>query len=176
MDLDQPYLSMTATQYYQLARAALSLDSVLENQSILAIQALVSVPFVCADIHGVLLSYSFCQVLMCHFMFLSFRDSPRWALMGLVVKLAQSVSSPLMCQPFTSSSPQRCSSGYVRVLRGSYIRHVSPCPIDRDSGNWNLSKEETFKRRSLLWEVYTYDSWQVCRMPLATFHDVTIQF
>ncbi|KAI0343138.1 hypothetical protein BDW22DRAFT_1329008 [Trametopsis cervina] len=101
MDLEQPYLSIASTQYYQLARAALSLDSILEHQSIPAIQAL---------------------VLMCHFMFLSFRDGPRWALMGLVVKLAQSVY--------------------------------------RDSGNWNLSEEETFKRRSLLWEIYVYDSWQ----------------
>ncbi|KAI0091797.1 hypothetical protein BDY19DRAFT_885596 [Irpex rosettiformis] len=101
MDLEQPYLSIASTQYYQLARAALSLDSILESQSIPAIQAL---------------------LLMCHFMFLSFRDGPRWTLMGLVVKLAQSVN--------------------------------------RDSGNWNLSADETFKRRSLLWEIYVYDSWQ----------------
>jgi len=57
-------------------------------------------------------------------MFLSFRDGPRWALMGLVVKLAQSLG------------------------------------LHRDSGNWNLSEEETFKRRTLLWEIYVYDSWQ----------------
>lgn len=31
---------------------------------------------------------------MCHFMFLSFVEGPRWALMGLAVKLAQSVSRP----------------------------------------------------------------------------------
>lgn len=42
MDLEKPYLSLEATQYYQLARAALSLDSVLEYQSIPGIQALVS--------------------------------------------------------------------------------------------------------------------------------------
>lgn len=42
-DLDQPYLSVEATQYYQLARAALSLDSVLEHQTIPAIQALVRI-------------------------------------------------------------------------------------------------------------------------------------
>lgn len=42
MDLDKPYLSLEATQYYQLARAALSLDSILEHQSIPALQALVS--------------------------------------------------------------------------------------------------------------------------------------
>jgi hypothetical protein len=41
-DLDMPYLAIETTQYYQLARASLSLDSVLESQSIPAIQALVS--------------------------------------------------------------------------------------------------------------------------------------
>ena len=41
MDLDKPYLSVEATQYYQLARASLALDSILEHQSIPAIQALV---------------------------------------------------------------------------------------------------------------------------------------
>ena len=42
LDLDLPYLHAEASQYYQLGRAALSLDSVLESQSIPAIQALVS--------------------------------------------------------------------------------------------------------------------------------------
>lgn len=41
MDLQQPYMSLEATQYYQVARAALSLDSILEHQSIPALQALV---------------------------------------------------------------------------------------------------------------------------------------
>ncbi|THH32374.1 hypothetical protein EUX98_g1823 [Antrodiella citrinella] len=31
---------------------------------------------------------------------------------------------------------------------------------DRDSGRWNLAPDETFKRRSLLWELFTYDAWQ----------------
>ena len=30
---------------------------------------------------------------MCHYMFLAFVEGPRWALMGLAVKLAQSVST-----------------------------------------------------------------------------------
>lgn len=102
-DLGQPYLCVEATQYYQLARAAISLDSLLEHQTIPAIQAL---------------------VLMCHFMFMSFRDGPRWAAMGLVVKLAQSLG------------------------------------LHRDGGKWNLDPEEAYHRRSLFWEVYTYDSWQ----------------
>jgi hypothetical protein len=40
-DLEKPPNSPEATHYYQLGRAALSLDSVLEKQTILAIQALV---------------------------------------------------------------------------------------------------------------------------------------
>ncbi|KAI0741469.1 hypothetical protein C8Q80DRAFT_1109932 [Daedaleopsis nitida] len=101
LDLDKPYLSAEAMRYYQLGRAALSLDSILESQSIPAIQAL---------------------ILMCHYMFLSFVEGPRWALMGLAVKLAQSVN--------------------------------------RDSGRWNLDSTETFRRRTLFYELYTYDSWQ----------------
>ncbi|OCH93710.1 hypothetical protein OBBRIDRAFT_790061 [Obba rivulosa] len=103
LDLDKPSFSPEATRYYQLGRAALSLDSVLESQSIPAIQAL---------------------ILMCHFMFFSFVEGPRWALMGLAVKLAQSLG------------------------------------LHRDSGKWNLKPEETFRRRSLFYELYTYDSWQ----------------
>lgn len=38
---------------------------------------------------------------MCHFMFLSFRDGPRWALMGLVVKLCQGVSCCVLFLPDT---------------------------------------------------------------------------
>ncbi len=44
MDLDKSYLSLEATQYYQLARASLALDSILEHQSIPAVQALVRLP------------------------------------------------------------------------------------------------------------------------------------
>ncbi|EIW58718.1 uncharacterized protein TRAVEDRAFT_149071 [Trametes versicolor FP-101664 SS1] len=103
LDLEKPSLSAEAMHYYQLGRAALSVDSVLESQSIPAIQAV---------------------ILMCHYMFLSFVESPRWALMGLAVKLAQSLG------------------------------------LHRDSGRWNLDSKETFRRRSLFYELYTYDSWQ----------------
>ncbi|KAH9989851.1 fungal-specific transcription factor domain-containing protein [Russula vinacea] len=103
LDLDAPAHSYDANHYYQLGRAALSVDSVFEEQSIPAIQAL---------------------LLMSHYMFLSDIDGPRWALMGLVVKLAHS------------------------------------CGLHRDSGRWGLDPEETSRRRSLFWEIYTYDSWQ----------------
>ncbi|KAJ8522699.1 hypothetical protein ONZ45_g709 [Pleurotus djamor] len=103
LDLDKPVDPAEHCKYYQLGRAALSIDSVFEEQSITAIQAL---------------------LVMCHYMFLSHIDGPRWAIMGLVVKLAHSVG------------------------------------LHRDSGKWNLDNEETQKRRCLLWEIYTYDSWQ----------------
>jgi hypothetical protein len=103
LDVDAPPQSYDASHYYQLGRAALSVDPIFEEQSIPAIQAL---------------------LLMSHYMFLSDIDGPRWALMGLVVKLAHS------------------------------------CGLHRDSGKWNLGLEETYRRRSLFWEIYTYDSWQ----------------
>ena len=45
LDLDLPGHSPEAMQWYQVARAALSLDSVLEVQTIPGIQALVGVCF-----------------------------------------------------------------------------------------------------------------------------------
>lgn len=42
LDMEKPSLSAEAMRYYQLGRAALSLDSILESQSIPAIQAVVS--------------------------------------------------------------------------------------------------------------------------------------
>ena len=33
--------------------------------------------------------------------------------------------------------------------------------LDRDSAKWNLDEEESYRRRCLMWEIYTYDSLQV---------------
>ncbi|KAK7031348.1 putative transcriptional regulatory protein C1F7.11c [Favolaschia claudopus] len=103
MDLDMPAHSPEATEYYQLGRSALAIDSVLDSPSIAGIQAM---------------------VLMCHYMFWADIEAPRWVLMGLVVKLAHSIG------------------------------------LHRDSGRWNLDPEETHRRRCLLYEIYTYDSFQ----------------
>lgn len=70
MDLDLPAHSSESMQFYQIARSAMAIDSVLEKPSIIAIQAL---------------------ILMCHFMFLSDMAGPRWVVMGIVVKVAQSI-------------------------------------------------------------------------------------
>ncbi|KAJ7460579.1 fungal-specific transcription factor domain-containing protein [Mycena latifolia] len=103
VDLAMPAHSAEATEYYQLSRAALSIDSVLEEPSIAGIQSI---------------------LLMCHFMFWADIEGPRWVLMGLVVKLAHSIG------------------------------------LHRDSNRWKLDPEETHRRRCLLYEIYTYDSWQ----------------
>ncbi|VDC04953.1 unnamed protein product [Peniophora sp. CBMAI 1063] len=103
LNLERTPYSKEADFYYKLARTALAVDSVLEEQSVQAIQAL---------------------VLMCHYMFFAEIHGPRWTLMGLVVKLAQSMG------------------------------------LHRDSLRWKMGEDEAKKRRALLWEVVSYDSWQ----------------
>ncbi|TFK74898.1 hypothetical protein BDN72DRAFT_758817 [Pluteus cervinus] len=71
LDLQRPFQSPEAHQYYRLGRIALALESVLDEQTVIGIQAL---------------------LLMCHFMFISDMGGPRWVTMGIVVKLAQSVN------------------------------------------------------------------------------------
>ncbi|KAL0566479.1 hypothetical protein V5O48_015534 [Marasmius crinis-equi] len=43
---------------------------------------------------------------------------------------------------------------------GLVVKLAQSVGLHRDSGKWNLNPEETFRRRCLLWEIYTYDSWQ----------------
>ncbi|PPQ94650.1 hypothetical protein CVT25_009381 [Psilocybe cyanescens] len=71
LDLDREAHSPEAMQFYHYGRAALSIDCVLEEQTIAGIQAM---------------------FLMCHFMFLAEIYNPRWTIMGMIVKVAQSVN------------------------------------------------------------------------------------
>lgn len=43
---------------------------------------------------------------------------------------------------------------------GMVVKLTQTIGLHRDGAKFTLSPQETFKRRSLLWEVYTYDSWQ----------------
>ncbi|KAL5492320.1 hypothetical protein ACEPAI_3767 [Sanghuangporus weigelae] len=70
VDLKRSSHDPAAVRYFQLSKAALSLDTILEDPSVPAIQAL---------------------LIMCHYMFLNDVDSQRWTLMGTVIKLAQSI-------------------------------------------------------------------------------------
>ncbi|PFH45910.1 hypothetical protein AMATHDRAFT_70915 [Amanita thiersii Skay4041] len=72
LNLELPPHNLESMHLFKLGRAALTIDSVLEEQSqtIAGLQAL---------------------VLMCHFMFLAEMGGPRWVVMGMVVKLAHSI-------------------------------------------------------------------------------------
>lgn len=88
LDLDRSPNSPESMHYYHLSRAALSQESVLEEPSVAAAQALVSN----LSINPRHINQRLWQLLMTHFMFLAEMGSPRWVVMGIVVKLAISVS------------------------------------------------------------------------------------
>jgi hypothetical protein len=63
---------------------------------------------------------------MSHYMFLSDIDGPRWALMGLVVKLAHSVSTrPHRITPIIAADPLWFSAVFVRCH--SHTTEVADC-------------------------------------------------
>jgi len=78
--------------------------------------------------------------------------------MGIVAKLAENVSpsllllgriyGPLHRLVFVSKFANSCFALTLTVY-GSQ---------DRDGAKFNLSQEDTQKRRYLMWEIYTYDS------------------
>ncbi|KAJ3711145.1 fungal-specific transcription factor domain-containing protein [Lentinula raphanica] len=103
LDLEQPSHSSEAKWYYQLGKASLALEPVLDSSSLSTIQALV------------LLSY---------YMLLDDIHDQRWSIMGVASKLTQTA--------------------------GLHI----------DGTHWNLPPEETYRRRCLFWEVYSYDILQ----------------
>ncbi len=80
LDLDAPPHSYDANHYYQLGRAALSVDSVFEEQSITAIQALACdlslVGFQAADY-----SYSSLCPIICSSLISMVLDGRLWALL-----------------------------------------------------------------------------------------------
>lgn len=98
---------------------------------------------------------------MCHFMFLSNIDGPRWIVMGIATKMALTVSGLInLSEPRMNESV--CSSGCVRpnILADS-LNILMLQREDRDGNKWNLDPDEAFRRRSLFYELLTYDSWQV---------------
>ncbi|PPQ65877.1 hypothetical protein CVT24_011208 [Panaeolus cyanescens] len=146
LDLDRQAHDPLAMKYYHLGRLALSIESVMEEQSIAAIQALVGpflfIRYIINSFYVLLFScFPLLILLMCHFMFLSEMGGPRWVIMGMVVKLAQSV---------------RASLSFFYLLTWVMTSIID----DRDSGKWKLNAEQSQKRRELFYELLTYDSWQ----------------
>ncbi|KAF9072338.1 fungal-specific transcription factor domain-containing protein [Rhodocollybia butyracea] len=103
LDLDGPSHPPEAKWYYQLGRASLALEPVMDSSSLSTIQALV-----------LLASYMLVDDIYDH----------RWPLMGLTSKLVQTAGLHL------------------------------------DGTHWNLSPDETYRRRCLFWEAYSYDILQ----------------
>jgi len=153
MDTRLPSYNIEAEKYHQLARAALFQNSVFDEPTLGAVQAL---------------------YLMSFYLFFSERHGTsggsRWAIMGLAVKLAQSVSfahmlahvlsSKCECEP---SSPFR--SDFVSIsnsISATIAKCILSTTVDRDTGRWKLDPSETQRRRETFWELYVYDSWQAC--------------
>ena len=89
---------------------------------------------------------------MSHYMFLSFIEAPRWAIMGLAVKIAQSVSN-LQDQseatyPYSISQPIPLLSTFLDRLTcvfRVFSYHASSKPIffqivTANDGNWSRMK------------------------------------
>ena len=161
MDTQRESHSREARHYYQLSRSALSLRTVLEEQSVDAVRALV-------------------RKYRCRLRVKTFKPAS-WPLafaMPLHVfgqyRKCTMGDSRISCQARTkceflslwySSSTNRVTTlpgwttwGHFAFDLCSNILIFFP---DRDSGVFNLNASETATRRSLLWELYTYDSLQV---------------
>lgn len=98
MNIDLPAYNIEAEKYHQLARAALFHTSIFDSPTLIAVQALVGHPSSspprkinsCVSLCAVL------QYLMTYYLFLADRhgtaSGARWAIMGIAVKVGQSVS------------------------------------------------------------------------------------
>lgn len=89
----------------------------------------------------------------------------RWALMGIAVKVAQSVSFlRALCSEhiLTERIPARLDSvSYASDVYFEMSSLTFSYLPDRDSGRWQgVDPVETQRRRELFWELFTYDSWQ----------------
>ena len=151
MDTRLPSYNIEGEKYHQLARAALFQNNVFDEPTLGAVQALylMSIYLFFSDKHGV-------------------SGGSRWAIMGMAVKLAQSVSL-FICRRMGSALiifflPLTFRSDFVSPISRTILMTISkgirPIPADRDTGRWKLDPSETQRRREIFWELYVYDSWQ----------------
>lgn len=152
MDIRLPSYSIEAEKYHQLARAALFQNNIFDEPTLGAVQALYLMSFYLffSDKHGS-------------------SGGSRWAIMGMAVKLAQSVSRFVNRSHWAYSLtffPPR--SDFVSRIAKSRVWGqlliLSFYPADRDTGRWKLDLAETQRRREVFWELYVYDSWQASRL------------
>lgn len=89
LDLEGQAHSQEAKWYYQLGKAALALEPVLDSSSLSTIQALVC-GFRCIFIFYI--AEILHQILLAYYMLLDDIHDLRWSIMGLTSKLTQTVS------------------------------------------------------------------------------------
>ena len=157
--------------YNLLALAALSLSSIIHEVTCSALQALF-------------------LIIQYHYFTDPGTDETRWLLFGALCRAAQIVSghipsssSPIQSDswmPTTASPPLSLDrSSYVFIFvntsRAIYlisfilfcslseppVAHALLIRSERDSAPWNLDPQEVQRRRTLFWEMYTWDSWAV---------------
>ena len=156
--------------YNLLALAALSLSSIIHEVTCSALQALF-------------------LIIQYHYFTDPGTDETRWLLFGALCRAAQIVSAHLLLFLFSNSIglvdadrsiPLFFRSVFVRIhfilnTVGTlplitftlFCSHPGPLVTyvlirtERDSAPWNLDPQEVQRRRTLFWEMYTWDSWAV---------------
>lgn len=93
----------------------------------------------------------------------------RWAIMGMAVKLAQSVSNLARDSCTNCDTDNYCFRlDFVRKFLISCLETSPNIPsfvsTDRDTGRWKLDASETQQRREVFWELYVHDLWQASKL------------
>lgn len=142
---NHPSATILAHQYHALARAALSVVSIIQETTCATVQTL---------------------FMMIRFIYLSERSNneERWILLGLCARIAQTVSS------FFYPHTPRYQTGSLNYRLGFVSPHLFPFHYrslislsERDSAGWNLSPDEVQRRRVIFWELFVHDAWSASR-------------
>jgi hypothetical protein len=160
VDLNQKHESPRADLYHRLARASLCEMNLMDEPNLDLIQTLVrrSLSNSCHHLHRL-------QFYMIWYL-LIFSDKSQavayaWSIMGLAVKLAQSVSS--LAKSILGLADPLSPVGSSCVTLSSRIAVRSPPPsLDRDGNRWKVIPEESQRRRMLFWELLNLDARLVC--------------
>lgn len=144
--------------YNLLALAALSLSSIIHEVTCSALQALF-------------------LIIQYHYFTDPGTDETRWLLFGALCRAAQVVSARFLIIPSLAIQLDSCTDNCISPLPLDRPPYVPPeylwnrtsdlvCPnrhlsTERDSAPWNLDPQEVQRRRTLFWEIYTWDSWAV---------------